>query len=162
MHLFLWMVFINSNCTCNRTFRYLLWQVLFILFRASRYRMKSDGGAFWNNVYITPWCRVAAFCVGLFLGVIFYKRPKANLSRVNPKSIKQILKETKKSVVTPCLNVSIERFNKLTAVAYCLNKFKLFSIFQILIFRPPLHFTKQIKLLQIQESLRSGLFAQRF
>lgn len=45
-------------------------------------RMKSDGGAFWNNVYITPWCRVAAFCVGLFLGIIFYKKPKAYLSRV--------------------------------------------------------------------------------
>lgn len=44
--------------------------------------MKSDGGAFWNNVYITPWCRVAAFCVGLFLGIIFYKKPKAYLSRV--------------------------------------------------------------------------------
>ena len=135
------------------------------MFRASHCRMKSDGGAFWNNVYITPWCRVAAFCVGLFLGVIFYKRPKANLSRVTPKSYKTDIKRDEKNVVTPCLYVSIEMFNTLTAVAYCLNKFKLFSIFQILIFRPPLHFctvkTKQIKLLQIQESLRSGLICTK-
>lgn len=51
-------------------------------YNGSFFTMKSDGGAFWNNVYITPWCRVAAFCVGLFLGIIFYKKPKAYLSRV--------------------------------------------------------------------------------
>ncbi|XP_062587968.1 nose resistant to fluoxetine protein 6-like [Saccostrea cucullata] len=50
-------------------------------YNGSFFTMQSDGGAFWNNVYITPWCRVAAFCVGLFLGVIFYKKPKANLTR---------------------------------------------------------------------------------
>ena len=101
VYLFLWIAFINSNCTCNRTFRYLLWQVLFILLRASHCRMKSDGGAFWNNVYITPWCRVAAFCVGLFLGVIFYKRPKANLSRVTPKSYKTDIKRDEKMCCYP-------------------------------------------------------------
>lgn len=46
-------------------------------------RTKKDGGGYWNNVYISPWCRVAAYCVGMLLGVLLYKRPKKALKTVS-------------------------------------------------------------------------------
>ncbi|XP_048737855.1 nose resistant to fluoxetine protein 6-like isoform X1 [Ostrea edulis] len=33
--------------------------------------MMSDGGDYWNNVFITPWCRVGAYCIGILLGFLF-------------------------------------------------------------------------------------------
>ncbi|KAJ8310945.1 hypothetical protein KUTeg_011505 [Tegillarca granosa] len=30
--------------------------------------MSSDGGLYWNNVFIKPWCRVSSYCVGVLLG----------------------------------------------------------------------------------------------
>lgn len=33
--------------------------------------MMSDGGDYWNNVFITPWCRVSAYCIGILLGFLF-------------------------------------------------------------------------------------------
>ncbi|KAK3102399.1 hypothetical protein FSP39_011136 [Pinctada imbricata] len=51
------------------------------IYNGSFFTMRSDGGAFWNNVYITPWCRVAAFCVGMLLGVIMYRKPKYSIGR---------------------------------------------------------------------------------
>ncbi|XP_078335726.1 O-acyltransferase like protein-like isoform X2 [Crassostrea virginica] len=33
--------------------------------------MMSDGGDYWNNVFITPWCRVGSYCIGLLLGFLF-------------------------------------------------------------------------------------------
>ncbi|OWF42582.1 uncharacterized protein LOC110460880 [Mizuhopecten yessoensis] len=52
------------------------------VYNGNFFTMKSDGGNYWNKVYITPWCRVGAYCVGLFLGVIFYKRPRKTFSKV--------------------------------------------------------------------------------
>ena len=34
------------------------------------YRTRTDQGAYWNNVFAKPWCRVAAFCVGIALGYV--------------------------------------------------------------------------------------------
>ncbi|XP_045162819.2 uncharacterized protein LOC123527433 [Mercenaria mercenaria] len=31
---------------------------------------RLDGGEYWNNVFIKPWCRVAAYCVGIALGFV--------------------------------------------------------------------------------------------
>lgn len=51
------------------------------IYNGSFLTFKSDGGAFWKNVYIAPWCRVAAFCIGLLTGIIMYKRQKKEFSR---------------------------------------------------------------------------------
>lgn len=51
------------------------------VYNGNFFTMASDGGDYWNNVYITPWCRVGAYCVGLFLGIIFYKRPRKAFSK---------------------------------------------------------------------------------
>lgn len=34
------------------------------------FSMMSDGGDYWNNVFITPWCRVSAYCIGILLGFL--------------------------------------------------------------------------------------------
>ncbi|XP_071147457.1 O-acyltransferase like protein-like [Mytilus edulis] len=49
------------------------------IYNGSFFTTKKDGGGYWNNVYISPWCRVAAYCVGMLLGVLLYKRPKKAL-----------------------------------------------------------------------------------
>jgi hypothetical protein len=43
------------------------------------FSVKTDKNAYWDNVYIPPWCRVSAYCVGMMLGVILLKRPKQKL-----------------------------------------------------------------------------------
>ncbi|XP_021369748.1 nose resistant to fluoxetine protein 6-like [Mizuhopecten yessoensis] len=44
--------------------------------------IKSDNGKYWKYVYIAPWSRFGGYCVGLFLGVIFYKRPRKAFSKI--------------------------------------------------------------------------------
>lgn len=43
------------------------------------FTMKSDGGAFWNEVYTVPWCRVGCWAVGMLLGFLIYKRDRKPL-----------------------------------------------------------------------------------
>ncbi|XP_060580455.1 uncharacterized protein LOC132737209 [Ruditapes philippinarum] len=31
---------------------------------------RMDGGEYWNNVFIKPWCRVSTYCVGIALGFV--------------------------------------------------------------------------------------------
>lgn len=45
-------------------------------------RMHEDLG-FWDEVYIKPWCRVSAYCVGLLLGYIFYKKKNPTIRLVS-------------------------------------------------------------------------------
>ncbi|KAK3104354.1 hypothetical protein FSP39_000152 [Pinctada imbricata] len=42
----------------------------------------SDGGAYWNNVFITPWCRVAPYCVGILLGYILYRVNNLHINKI--------------------------------------------------------------------------------
>ncbi|XP_061196927.1 nose resistant to fluoxetine protein 6-like [Saccostrea echinata] len=47
--------------------------------------MMSDGGDYWNNVFITPWCRVGVYCIGILLGFLFDtydSREKVKISKV--------------------------------------------------------------------------------
>ena len=46
--------------------------------------MMSDGGDYWNNVFITPWCRVGSYCIGLLLGFLFdtYDSSKVKIDKV--------------------------------------------------------------------------------
>ena len=50
------------------------------------FSVKTDKNAYWDNVYIPPWCRVSAYCVGMMLGVILLKRPKQKLHWVCKKN----------------------------------------------------------------------------
>lgn len=43
------------------------------------FSMKEDDSEYWNEVYITPWCRVAAYAVGMLLGFIFHKFKRRTL-----------------------------------------------------------------------------------
>ncbi|XP_053379879.1 O-acyltransferase like protein-like isoform X2 [Mercenaria mercenaria] len=43
------------------------------------FTMKSDDGAFWNEVYTVPWCRVGCWAVGMLLGFLIYKRDRKPL-----------------------------------------------------------------------------------
>ena len=48
------------------------------------YRMKEDGGDYWRQVYIVPWCRVGCWAVGMLLGLLVYKRGRKPLrNKVN-------------------------------------------------------------------------------
>ncbi|XP_062582716.1 O-acyltransferase like protein-like [Saccostrea cucullata] len=45
----------------------------------------SDGGDYWNNVFITPWCRVGVYCIGILLGFVFDtydSREKVKMNKV--------------------------------------------------------------------------------
>ncbi|XP_041377307.1 nose resistant to fluoxetine protein 6-like [Gigantopelta aegis] len=37
---------------------------------------------YWNEVYVAPWCRVSAWCVGMILGYIMYKYKKSKLRQI--------------------------------------------------------------------------------
>jgi len=54
-------------------------QTNIILVLCSFFSVKADKNTYWDNVYIPPWCRVSAYCVGMMLGVILLKRPKQKL-----------------------------------------------------------------------------------
>ncbi|XP_025083336.1 nose resistant to fluoxetine protein 6-like [Pomacea canaliculata] len=47
-------------------------------YRGDLFSMHEDLG-FWDEVYIKPWCRVSAYCVGLLLGYIFYKKKNSTI-----------------------------------------------------------------------------------
>ncbi|OWF42585.1 nose resistant to fluoxetine protein 6-like [Mizuhopecten yessoensis] len=37
---------------------------------------------YWSNIYIAPWCRIAAFLVGLLFGIVMNKRPRKSFSKI--------------------------------------------------------------------------------
>lgn len=45
--------------------------------------MSSDGGLYWNNVFIKPWCRVSSYCVGVLLGFALTQcEPKRKIKKI--------------------------------------------------------------------------------
>ncbi|KAL4221456.1 hypothetical protein ACF0H5_019713 [Mactra antiquata] len=43
---------------------------------------RTDGGEYWNNVFIKPWCRVSTFCIGIFLGYIIQKLNHIKMNKI--------------------------------------------------------------------------------
>nr|KAG5687119.1 hypothetical protein BaRGS_022744 [Batillaria attramentaria] len=44
------------------------------------FTMKEEDSKYWKEVYVPPWCRVAPYAVGMFLGFIIYKTKQTTLA----------------------------------------------------------------------------------
>lgn len=44
------------------------------IYNGNFFTMKEDGGDYWRQVYIVPWCRVGCWAVGMLLGLLVYYR----------------------------------------------------------------------------------------
>ncbi|XP_060083287.1 O-acyltransferase like protein-like [Ylistrum balloti] len=52
------------------------------IFNGNLLRRFEDGGAYWENIYIAPWCRVAAYMVGILFGIFMRKRPRKPFNKM--------------------------------------------------------------------------------
>ncbi|KAL3861391.1 hypothetical protein ACJMK2_007426, partial [Sinanodonta woodiana] len=44
--------------------------------------MRTDMGAYWNNVFIKPWCNVSSYAIGMVLGLILQKLYHKRMNRI--------------------------------------------------------------------------------
>lgn len=52
------------------------------LFSQPTIRSRLDHGDYWNNVFIKPWCRLAPYCVGIFLGFVLHTWNEKKMNKV--------------------------------------------------------------------------------